>query len=54
MKYRYINVKDAIETTWMILEGLGYRKAENAELEATVKTVFDTTPYMELDAPEML
>ena len=54
MKYRYINVKDAIETAWMILEGLGYHKSENAELEATVESVFETTPYMELDAPEML
>ena len=35
---------DAIKTAWMILEGLGYSKEENADLQATVEKVFSTCP----------
>lgn len=34
----------AIKTTWMILNGLGYTEEDNAQLAATVKAIFDTTP----------
>ena len=41
---KYIEVSDAIETTWMVLRGLGYRKEENPQLEQTVCEVFATAP----------
>lgn len=41
---RYISVETAIKTTWMILDGLGYRERENLELAKTVEGVFDTAP----------
>lgn len=37
---------DAIKTTWMILEGLGYFKKENADLQDTVEKVFSTCPKL--------
>ena len=40
----YIKVTDAIDTTWMILRGLGYKREENSQLERTVREVFDTAP----------
>ena len=43
----YITKADAIKTTWMILEGLGYRKSDNVELQKTVSDVFDTCPSKE-------
>lgn len=53
MKYKYITIEDAIETCWMILAGLGYKKEENYELRDTVEKVFHTTPHMTLEAPEV-
>lgn len=41
---KYISVEDAIKTTWMILDGLGYAFDENPQLKKTVPTVFDTAP----------
>lgn len=41
---KYIKVTDAIDTTWMILRGLGYKREENPQLEITVHEVFDTAP----------
>ena len=41
---KYISVEDAIKTTWMILDGLGYAFDENPQLEKTVPAVFDTAP----------
>ena len=41
---KYIKITDAIETTGMILRGLGYKREENPQLERTVREVFDTAP----------
>lgn len=41
---KYIKITDAIDTTWMILRGLGYKREENPQLERTVRKVFDTAP----------
>lgn len=41
---KYISVEDAIKTTWMILDGLGYAFDENPQLKKTVPAVFDTAP----------
>lgn len=46
---RLIAEADAIETAWMILTGLGYRKEENPQLEQTVREVFATAPGNEVD-----
>ena len=45
---RLIAEDDAIKTAWMILEGLGYRKEENKQLEQTVREVFATAPAIEV------
>jgi hypothetical protein len=45
----YIKDTDAIETTWMILRGLGYLKEENPKLEQTVRDVFATAPAIEVE-----
>ena len=45
---RLIEETDAIETAWMILRGLGYRKEENPQLEQTVREVFATAPAIEV------
>jgi len=37
-----VDVDVAIETAWMILEGLGYRRDENPQLEQTVREVYAT------------
>ena len=39
---KYISVEDAIKTTWMILDGLGYAFDENPQLTEAVLAVFDT------------
>lgn len=39
---KYISVEDAIKTTWMILDGLGYALDENPQLTEAVLAVFDT------------
>lgn len=41
---RLIVEDDAIETAWMILTGLGYRRDENPQLEQAVRDVFATAP----------
>ena len=46
---RLIEEADAIETAWMILRGLGYRKEENPQLEQTVREVFATAPTIEVE-----
>ena len=46
---RMIEEADAIETAWMILRGLGYRKEENPQLEQTVHEVFATAPAIEVE-----
>ena len=40
----YHEQKDAIKTTWMILEGLGISREQNSGLEKVVQQVFDTCP----------
>ena len=40
----YITIQNAIRTTWMILEGLGFHESENGELAKTVEEVFATAP----------
>lgn len=45
---KYIEVSDAIETTWMILKGLGYRYEENSQLAKDVRDVFETAPSTDL------
>lgn len=39
---KYISIEDAIKTTWMILDGLGYAFDENPQLTEAVLAVFDT------------
>ncbi len=46
---RLIEEADAIETTLMILRGLGYLKEENPQLEQTVREVFATAPAIEVE-----
>lgn len=46
---RMIEEADAVETAWMILRGLGYRKEENSQLEQTVHEVFATAPTIEVE-----
>lgn len=36
--------EDAIKTTWMILNGLGYYEGDNVSLVNDVRAVFDTAP----------
>ena len=45
----YITIQNAIRTTWMILEGLGFRESENGELAKTVEEVFDTAPAADVN-----
>lgn len=45
---RYIRLEDAIETAWMILDGLGYAKAENPQLAKTIEDVYATAPSINL------
>ena len=45
---KYIQLDAAIETTWMILEGLGYQKTENPQLAKTVEDVYATAPSISL------
>lgn len=45
---RLIAEYDAIETAWMILAGLGYRREENPQLEQSVRDVFATAPAIEV------
>ena len=45
---KYITIKNAIETTWMILDGLGYAKLENPQLAKTIEDVFATAPSINL------
>ena len=46
---RLIEEADAIKTVWMILNGLGYLKEENPQLEQTVREVFATAPAIEAE-----
>lgn len=46
---RMIVEDDAIETAWMILAGLGYRREENPQLEQTVREVYATAPKIEVE-----
>ena len=45
---KYIKITDAIDTTWMILRGLGYKREENPQLEVSVREVFETAPSTDL------
>ena len=45
----YIRVDDAIKTVWMILEGLGYAKEENKQLQRTVTSVFASAPIVKAE-----
>lgn len=47
---KYILEEDAIKTTWMILNGLGYYEGDNVSLVNDVRDVFDTAPSV--DVPE--
>ena len=46
---RLIVEDDAVETAWMILAGLGYRREENPQLEQTVREVYATAPTVEVE-----
>lgn len=41
---KYVLEEDAIKTTWMILNGLGYYEGDNVSLVNDVRSVFDTAP----------
>jgi len=51
---KYIKITDAIDTTWMILRGLGYQIEENPQLEKDVRIVFETAPFTDLRSVETL
>lgn len=44
---KYIKLENAVETTWMILRGLGYKREENTQLARTVLDVFASAPNEE-------
>ena len=46
-----ISIEVAIQTTWMILNGMGYPKDQNEELDQTIKAVFDTAPRVAPSRP---
>ena len=46
-----ISIEVAIQTTWMILNGMGYPKDQNEDLAQTIKTVFDTAPRVAPSRP---
>lgn len=41
---KHMTQEVAIKSAWMILEGLGYDRARNGELEKTVAAVFASAP----------
>lgn len=41
---KYMTQEVAIKSAWMILEGLGYDRARNGDLEKTVAAVFESAP----------
>lgn len=45
---KYITVDDAIKTTWMVLEGIGYKPDENPKLKSDVDEVFSTAPVLDI------
>ena len=45
---KYVLEEDAIKTTWMILNGLGYYEGNNVSLVNDVRAVFDTAPSVEV------
>lgn len=51
---KHIKITDAIDTTWMILRGLGYKREENPQLENDVRIVFETVPSTDLRSVETL
>lgn len=42
----------AIQTTWMILNGMGYPKDQNENLDQTIKAVFNTAPRVAPSIPK--
>ena len=46
-----ISIEVAIQTTWMILNGMGYPKDQNEELDQTIKAVFNTAPRVAPSRP---
>lgn len=40
----YTEKSVAIESAWMILEGIGFDRARNSDLERTVLAVFESAP----------
>lgn len=45
---KYVLQEDAIKTTWMILNGLGYYEGDNVSLVNDVRAVFDTAPSVDV------
>ena len=41
---KHMTQEAAIKSAWMILEGLGYDRARNGDLEKTVIAVFESAP----------
>lgn len=41
---KHMTQEVAIKSAWMILEGLGYDRAQNGELEKTVTAVYESAP----------
>lgn len=41
---KHMTQEVAIKSAWMILEGLGYDRARNGDLEKTVAAVFESAP----------
>lgn len=41
---KHMTQEVAIKSAWMILEGLGYDRAQNGDLERTVTAVYESAP----------
>ena len=41
---KHMTQEAAIKSAWMILEGLGYDRARNGDLEKTVTAVYESAP----------
>lgn len=45
---KHMTQEVAIESAWMILEGLGYDRARNGDLDKTVTAVYESAPAADM------
>lgn len=46
---KHMTQEVAIKSAWMILEGLGYDRARNGDLEKTVTAVYESAPAADVE-----